>query len=224
MTTAADFRLPGTTHRTLIVGRTGSGKTQFGANLLAASAWDRQPYIIINYKHDALLNDIPNVQDISVSDKKLPKHPGLYMVHPLPEKDDEQVEGWLWRIWKQGRIGLFADEAYNLPDKGALQAILTQGRSKHIPAIICTQRPVWLSRFCFSEADFIAVFHLNDERDQQTIRKLAPPTMPRERLPPYECYWYDVGGDHLFHLQKAPDAPTILDTFKVRAARRRRTI
>jgi DNA helicase HerA-like ATPase len=215
------FQLPNHRQRVAIMGRTGSGKTQFGAWVLSRSPFDRQPYVMIDYKRDELLNACDRVREIGYNE--IPKHPGLYILHPMPDHDDK-VEAWLLNVWKRGKIGLYFDEAYMLPDKTALRAILTQGRSKNIPAICLTQRPSWISRFVFTEADYYAIFHLNDERDKQTVRAFTPPGLIATRLPQYHCAWYDVGNDEAFILQPVPDADTILDRLDDRLSPRRKAI
>ena len=112
-----------------------------------------------------------------------------------------------------------------VPDQEAFQAILTQGRSKEIPAIILTQRPVWISRFVFSEADFYAVFHLNDRRDQKSVAEFTPNTPLWDltsRIPDYHFRWYDVSGDYSTQMQPVPDRDMILETFEKRLSVRKR--
>lgn len=220
----SEFRLPKTSQRLTIVGRTGSGKTQFGAWVLSLSHFDKQPYVIFDYKGDDLLNGIERAREIGLNE--LPKHPGIYIVKPLPEIDDERVENWLYAVWKRGRIGLYIDEGYMLPTKGAaFQACLTQGRSKKIPVITLSQRPVSLSRFIFSEADFHSVFELSVADDIKKVRQNTTRLLdPELKLPEYHSHWYDVGKDALFNVRPAPPAETILETFWQRLKQNRRAI
>lgn len=217
------FRFPSNQQRVAVIGRTGSGKTQFGAWLLSQSGFDKQPYVVIDYKGDELLGSIDRVREIGL--KELPKHPGLYTIRPTPSENDA-VEEWLWKAWARERIGLYVDEGYALPDKGAFQAILTQGRSKRIPVICLTQRPTWVSRFVFSEADFYAVFHLNDHRDRLTVQAFTPRERMdlKNRLPDFHSYWYDVGKDRVFQIKPVPDAETIVEAIDARLRPKKRTI
>jgi len=216
-----DFQLPTTSERTVIVGRTGSGKTFMGAWLLSKSAFDRQPFIIVDYKRDSLLNASPKIKQIGYNE--LPKYPGLYILHPEPTHDDA-VDNWLMRVWKRGRTGLYFDEGFMLPDKKGLPAILTQGRSLHIPAIVVTQRPAWLSRFVFSEADHFAVFHLNDSDDRKKVGRFLPEGAAEAVPPEFNSIWYSVKRNALFHLQPVPDGDTILNDIEARLSPRRRAI
>ena len=217
-----DFRLPNLQQRVAVIGRTGSGKTRFGIWLLSHAAFDKQPFVVVDYKGDDLIGGIDRMREIGP--KEVPKHPGLYVIRPLPNMGEE-VENWLWKIWQRENIGLYVDEGYALPNKGAFQAILTQGRSKHLPVICLTQRPSWLSRFVFSEADFYAIFHLNDRRDKLTVQAFTPKERMdlKNRLPDYHSYWYDVGRDNVAIIQPVPSDDEILDRIEAKLKPRRRT-
>ena len=102
-----------------------------------------------------------------------------------------------------------------LPDRGAYQAILSQGRSRSIPAITLTQRPVWVNRFALSEADYYAIFHMNDRRDRQTIGAFLPIDLETP-LPPRHSWYYDVARDRVFRLLPVPSRDEILDRFQAR--------
>ena len=105
----------------------------------------------------------------------------------------------------------------------ALQAILTQGRSKHIPMIILSQRPMWLTRFAISESDYYQVFQLNDRDDRDRIKSFIPTDLEYwmmtqvnnpPRLPKFHSLWYDVGRNELVVMQPVPDDNFILSLFE----------
>lgn len=218
------FPFPTLHQRAVVMGRTGTGKTQFGFWLLSEAPFNRQPYVIVDYKRDTLLNATDRIKEIGLGEH--PKHPGLYIVHPMPE-DEERVEAWLWKAWKKTKIGLYFDEAYMLPQDGkspALRSILTQGRSLRIPVIALTQRPAWVSRFIFSEADFYSYFHFNDSEDVKTARRWFPPGAVEQRLPKYHSVWTDGDPEATYLLQPVPDADTLLDRIEDRLSVRRRAL
>ena len=62
-----EFKLPSFKQRLAIIGRTGSGKTQAGAWILANAPFDKQPYVIVDYKGDDLLGAIDNVEQIDLN-------------------------------------------------------------------------------------------------------------------------------------------------------------
>jgi len=160
-----------------------------------------------------MIREIPHTHELLLTDK-IPRTAGVYIVRPTPERDTEAVEDLLWRIWERERVGVFLDEGYMVPDRSAaFQAILTQGRSKRIPVMTLTQRPTWLTRFAFSEAEYIQYFSLTDTRDIKTVKQFMP--LPIEtRLPgPYYSWWYDNARNYNAILKPVPDKNTILDTF-----------
>jgi hypothetical protein len=203
-----DFRLPNNSERVTVVGRTGSGKTVFGMWLLSRSQFDKQPHIVVDYKLDENINAIDRIKEIGLNEK-IPTKAGLYIIHPRGSIDEDAVDKWLWNIWATENIGLYVDEGYSIPDKGGLEAIYTQGRSKHIPIITLSQRPAWISRYVFSEADYYSVFHLNDERDKQTIGRFTPWGTRAKPLPEYHSRWFDVKSQSSFYLQPVPKVDEI---------------
>lgn len=220
-----DARGPTNQQRTLVLGRTGSGKSQFAISLLASRDFHKMPWVIIDYKGEDLLRDIMEacpgaIKEIKATDNP-PKKPGLYYMHPRPLVDDALVEAFLWKVHRQGKCGLFIDEGYCLPDKGAFTVLLTQGRTLYIPIICLYQRPVWMNRFAVAQADFVAVFAQMDERDMKTCSYYVKPVIlenkeritPFSDLPNYHCLWYDVGRGITSVLRPAPERDDIINHF-----------
>ncbi|MDR3562361.1 MAG: hypothetical protein P4N59_13150 [Negativicutes bacterium] len=215
--------MPDTTHRVAIIGRTGSGKTQAGAWFLSQQVGKNYPWIIIDYKRDKLLNDI-RAKELAPN-ASIPTKPDLYIVHPLPNTDDEAVENLLWRIWERGGIGVYVDEGYMIGENNpAFRALLTQGRSKNIPMIVLSQRPVRMDRFVFSEADFYLVFTLNDRKDQQRVQEFLHRDIDlREgQLPKYHAYYHDVSEDERAVLKPVPSATEIKALFRSKVGYKKR--
>jgi len=208
------MQLPNETQRIVIVGRNGTGKTQAGVWHLSKQNWQVMPWIIFNWKRDKLIEAIPGAQFIDL--ETLPQEPGVYIVTPTPDQG-EQVDALLWAIWQQENIGVYVDEGYMLANgrqySPAYRAIQTQGRSKHIPTITLSQRPVALDRFVFSETNFYQVFALNDKNDRKRISEWIPDYDPNENLPKFHSWYYDVDNNELAILQPVPKAREILKTF-----------
>lgn len=214
--------VPRDDQRITVIGKTGSGKTQAGLWLLSNRSYTQRPWIVLDFKRETLIGAVPGRQYLGLNDK-IPKHPGLYIVQPNPS-DEEEVEDLLWRIWHRERVGVFIDEGYMLSARSpGFQAILTQGRSKSIPVIHLTQRPAWVTRFAFSEADYIQLFQLTDTRDHKTVKQFMPLPI-EEPLPQYWSWWWDNGRNIKRVLRPVPDATTILDRFHDRLVQRKRVL
>lgn len=208
------MKLPGANDRSMIVGATGSGKTVFGLWLLSEQDFTKRPWIIYDFKGDELINKIPATGYIDVT-QPIPTKPGLYICSPLPDEQD-MVSEQMMNIWRNENTGIFVDEGFMVgrTNRG-FRACLTQGRSKKIPMITCSQRPVWLDRFAFSESGFFVIFRLQDKDDLKNVNKFIPHTLG-DRLPKYHSYYYDVGSDELAILEPVPDGPAILDSLDVK--------
>jgi hypothetical protein len=217
---APRFNFPKTSEQVLIVGRNGSGKTQLGAWLLSHNDFNTYPVVMIDYKYDELLNSIENVREMDIKDK-MPKEPGLYVVHPHPE-DEDGITNFLWKIWQRENIGMYVDEGYMIhKNNPAFNAILTQGRSKHIQRIVLSQRPAFISRFAISECNHYSVFHLNDARDVKNIQSFIPAPLEKP-LPRFHSRWYDVSESNIFLMQPVENRDTILERFNSKLKRKRR--
>lgn len=216
------FRLMNNTQRHSIIGRTGSGKSHFGVWLLSHMNWHKQPWVIIDFKGEELFDRIQHdnfkgMTELSLN-QKVPRKPGLYIVRPMPHQHEE-LDKFLWNIHARERTGLFVDEAHMMPSPaqryGAFSALLTQGRSKRVPIIVITQKPSWVSKFVFSEADFYSVFHLNDWKDKQRVMEFVPADLSNN-LPEHHSYWHDVARNTTYSLRPLPDRDTILSRFQSR--------
>lgn len=222
------MRLPNNTQRILIVGATGSGKSVAAVWHLSQKSFDF-PWVIFNHKGDDFIRSIPHavhVKDLNfVPPKKIKNNERLFIYEPVPEVDDEAVNALLWKLHKRENIGIYIDEGYMInPRDGALVALYTQGRSKHIPMITLSQRPVGMCAYGRSEAEFYQVFRLSDKEDRKSVNRfipncpmeelmVAPPNVPLP-LPEYHSIYYDVSANKLEICPPVPSEETIIATFE----------
>lgn len=188
------FKLPNDAERTVIFGRTGSGKSVFAVWLLSHASIEDRPWIIIDYKQDKYLKGIPFIKKIKLGE--IPKKPGVYIVNvDYGPDDEEQVNDYLFEILRKGNIGLFVDEGSNLPQREpkfkGLKAIFAQGRSKRVPFIFATQRPSWINKSVMSEADHYICFDLATAGDISRVNEFMPGVDP-QALARFHCHWYDI--------------------------------
>lgn len=212
------FYLPTSRQRVSVIGRTGSGKTHLSMWLLSHANFHSQPWIIIDFKREDFFQELrdshyKSIEDLYL-DSPIPRKPGLYRVQPEPDEHDELQE-FLYKIWRKRKTGVFTDEAHMMPPRGAFPTLLTQGRSLQIPMITVTQKPAWISKFVFSEADYFAIFHLTDEVDRKRVMQFVPANLDVP-LPEHHSYWHDVNRYRTFPLKPVPDRDTILQRFHSR--------
>ena len=217
----SEFILPGTDDRTAIIGRTGSGKTQLAVWLLSMMPIASMPWVVIDYKGDELVNGIARAVPITYD--VVPSQPGVYILRVLPGEEDE-LSDWFRRVWEVGGIGIYVDEGYMIGRNDKyFNACLTQGRSKRIPMIILTQRPLWLSRFVFSEASYFFVFDITHSKDRGVVKEYVNGDIEDSkgvtaqdkidmRLPKYHSWWYNVGDASMREIGAVPEGDVILAT------------
>jgi hypothetical protein len=218
-TLCESLSLPRLNDRVAIVGRNGSGKSHLAAFFLSEMPLLSRPHYLIDYKGEALFNSIRKASHTHLPGK-LPTSPGLHMIHVGPGFDQEDaIEDCLWQMWRRGDCSITVDESYMLPDREAYRAVLTQGRSKNIQVFALTQRPVFVPRFVFSEANSYAVFALNDRRDRQVVATFMRDCGKGEdhdldeRLKPFWFIWYDCRTDKTTLVEPCPQAAEILEKF-----------
>lgn len=213
------MRFPSDTDRLVIVGATGSGKTQAELWHLSHRRFDLMPWLVFNFKHDENIDAIPGAVHIPIT--QLPTGTGLYITHPTRADIREgRLEHLLETIWEKGWIGLGVDEGFMMGHSDAYRDILIQGRSKHIPMIIGAQRPSWLDSFTFTEANYWQVFRLQWEKDRDKVREFIPSEEIDKKIPEYFSHYYDVNGHELTPLRPVPSLETIHGTFARRLRRR----
>lgn len=198
-----EFVLPNAADRTTVIGPTGSGKTVFAGLILSKQNFEKRPWVLLDFKDEELWDLVksPPIQTLKIGD--MPGKRGLYRMYVDPQ-DDEAIEQWLRKIWARGNTGLFIDEQSLMPKGPAMKAILRQGRSKLIPCIMCTQRPVDCDREVFTESQYISVFSIEDEKDLKTVRGYTRNSPIEAPLPSFHSWWYDRRQKFLFRLQPSP--------------------
>ena len=202
------FRFPAGDQRTTILGATGSGKSTCGLWLLANQRLDKRPWVIFDFKREAFFDKVgfPPITQLDL-DAKPPRKPGLYLVSPRPGEDD-YVERFIWRLWERENVGLYVDEAPLMPAGDAFTAVLQQGRSKRMPVIACTQRPVGVARGLFSEANFVCVYDILDKRDFKTVQGVVPAEMSQP-LQWHYWRWFDRERRVVLNMAPVPPPATV---------------
>lgn len=202
---------PKSSDRTVIVGATGSGKTQFGVFLLATRDWDKRRWFILDFKGETLFASL-NLPEYQLG-QKFPEENGLYRVRVVPGSD-ALISQFFLQVYNTGNVGVFIDEGYMLPyqDKW-VRAVLTQGRSKNIEIVCLVQRPVKIDTWFFSEASYICYFALRNKDDKKRVSEYMD-GIEITRLPRYHCLWYDVVNDVGTVFEPVPEADELIEMFQ----------
>ena len=195
--------------RGIIIGQTGSGKT-------IGSIWLMQhipiePVIILDTKGEPSFDHIgrddervihfDSAEEFTKAWKK-DINAEYIIVRPDPTEIAEPLEmdDCLQEIYnKRRRCLVYIDEAYQWHIRGqagpGLISLLTRGRSLKISALLSTQRPAWISRFCFTESQRFYIYRIQDLRDRKTISEYVPDFSDKKIAQKYHFYYYDYEQD-----------------------------
>jgi hypothetical protein len=185
--------------RCLIAGRTGSGKTTLGAWFLVRSL---QHWVILNPKHTALYQQLPySIVHNEFDSKRVNADSRRYKFVVLNLSGEEAEANYMDGIigWLHGalnNVGLCADELYTLHNGGragpGLLGWITRGRENKQSFVGLTQRPAWISQFCFSESSLICGMDLTLEEDRDRMYKMTGDRHFLERVIDYRWLCYNV--------------------------------
>lgn len=217
--------------RGLIIGQTGSGKT-VGA-LVHMQATNLYPVIILDTKGEPAFNDIaddgdeetPPEETIIYDDAEKfinqwhkKRQPEYSIVRPTPQEmgDSANLDSILQRIYDTNkRCLIYIDEAYQWHVNGragaGLIGLLTRGRSKGMSVLLSTQRPAWISRFCFTEAQKFYIYKLSDKRDHKIISEYIPDFMDKPIAQKHFFHYYDNSQDEkgIRYFKPVPYTPKV---------------
>lgn len=197
--------------RGLLVGKTGSGKTQNGLfQIMHSDLW---PVIIFDTKIEDAFFSVP------VDDEKLILIEGLddfikyaktkrkdlhdyILVRPLGNEytEPEILDEYMKVVYDSfGACLLYIDEVVNLHKNGRalphLMNVLCRGRSRGKTTLMGSQRPAMISRSCLTETDRFYMHKLTDMRDRKTLAEVVP-DFDKYQPPPEYHFWHYSHKDH----------------------------
>jgi hypothetical protein len=198
-------------NRGLLVGKTGSGKSQNAMWQLKNACVG--PVFILDTKIEDAFFSVPedheeldvvhNIDQLRAIAKRPSKEwPDFVLIRPGAEevRAHTPLDDYTHFLYNNfGPCFIYFDELYNWHDNGragsGLMNLLTRGRSRGKTTLMATQRPVWVSRFCLTESDKFYVHKLNDERDKQSLAAVIPNMERTPSAPKYHFWHYDTGAD-----------------------------
>lgn len=198
--------------RGLLVGKTGSGKTQNGLfQLMNTELW---PRIIFDTKiEDAFFSVPQNGETMEMfagleefesyaKKSKAKDWPDYILVRPLGHEyvDPEILDEYMRVIYERfGACFIFIDEVVNLHKNGRalphLMNVLCRGRSRGKTTLMGSQRPAYISRSCLTETDRFYAHKLTDMRDRKTLGEVIP-DFEKYSPPPEYHFWHYSHKDH----------------------------
>lgn len=163
------------------------GPTKSGKTTLARDVVEIRDYVIgiFTKPTDPLLDEFVEagwrltrkldirVEDGVVVDRRIAYHP-VYSSGTIREKEARQavaVRLAFDYVFDAGKWAIFADEgvwlAQHLGMARELQAVWYQGRTSEISLVFLAQRPAWVPRAAYSQAEHVFLFHTADREDQK---------------------------------------------------------
>ncbi len=195
--------LPG--QRAVFAGRTGSGKSTVGCWLLKRSPLN---WLILNPKWTAAYSELPDsiilstnkVRDLTdaLKDHRFVIYNPPSNIASNPDVMDDLV---MYFHENYSNMGLCADELYSLHKNGqagpGIIGWLTRGRELKQSFLGLTQRPAWVSKFLFSESDYIGGMSIVLRDDRKKMFENTGKEEFLEKVEPYHWLWYNVAKDNL---------------------------
>jgi hypothetical protein len=211
------MRYPDDSHVIFIMGHKGTGKTQEGLSQLSQRSFDEKPWILLDFKHNDLVAQMPVNGIVSVHEHP-PAEPGLWCAKVTLEdaRKGGPLEQYFHRCLRQGNTGLFVDEGRRIGGANdGFRAVIAEGRSQKVPVIFVCQRPVHVDTWCMSEADFFQVFNLVHPDDHARVWGVIPPNrldFPTLRgAGKHHSFYYDVELDKLELIEPCDPFQVIYD-------------
>ena len=188
--------------RVVVVGRSGSGKTQLSKWML----WHMPGAIIYDTKTEDAFEEMGPIvestdeafeifaEEGSDVDFVVVRPPPWMIAHPMA------LDHMLLDHYERGHgITAYIDEAYQFHKNGrpgpGYVSLQTRGRSKNITTITSSQRPAWLSTFAFSEMNHLFALRLQLDDDRKRLGDVINGYDKRSKPPEYHFDYADASGE-----------------------------
>jgi hypothetical protein len=190
--------------RSIIVGKTGSGKTHLSIHMLK----DVKRLVVIDTK-DNLADEMNLEPDTKSNWNKFLRGKDIRLQVRPPMASTSDFIPYYERAFRKVFYGsdcvLYIDELYNVTSGGNFlpyyfTSIYTRGRqakydkrgnviSGNIGVIACVQRPMHLPQFCMTESEHFFVFQLQSPDDRKRIADFTSPLI-KDPIQDEHGFWY----------------------------------
>lgn len=169
--------------RVVIVGATGSGKTILAKHFLPRL----NRVFVIDPKHTFRLEGFKIRKGLPVLGQN------WRTIYRPGKNDDEPMAGLLENLFKLKHCTIYCDELATLSEKfpyatEVLGDIARTGRERHVSVWTALQRPRWVPRVFFTEAESMFIFNLRGEDDRDYMSKFTDEIV-REPIEKFS-FWY----------------------------------
>lgn len=190
-------------HRIAVFGRSGSGKTYFTRYAILRSSNMR--WIVLDTKHDPEFDDWSPEDGLVTMDKlaRLWRERAIVVVRPRPHQCVPVILDAYLGDLHEGfeRIGVSIDETYQVAFGSragpGLTGLITRGRVRKQSVILGSQRPSWVPRFVFTEANGYVIMNLTLLVDRKATYEMTGKDRVLSRVEPRHWLYYDIGDDKL---------------------------
>lgn len=193
--------VPARGERALLVGQTGSGKSQLALWIL--ERMENSPIILYDTKSEKLLETLPRSRVVtshagvhqSVNDPTIDYI--IFRIAPAVRADSDALDALLFYHYQNFRgVDAYIDELFAFSHNGragaGLLSLLTEGRSLGITLLMGVQKPRYMSSFTISETQKYYVFFLADENDKKRIAEFIPGFRDLPAPPEFAFYYYRI--------------------------------
>lgn len=211
--------------RIALFGRAGVGKSHWCKWAILRSR--RLRWIVLDTKYDPVWDNwyihpsLPSARQLG----ELWRIYERVVIRPAPAENNEAIlDIWIEMLHERfNRFGIVIDETYQVAFGAragpGFTGLVTRGRVRGQTVIMGAQRPAWVPRFVFTEANGYAIFALNMAQDRQMVASMVGDRWKGRvmgRIPPRRWFWYDVSSDRLTAMDPVTiwDVPEYQDTVK----------
>lgn len=193
------FELPAG-KRIAICGSTGSGKSTLALRYLKSTSYH---WLIFNPKASRIFDSLGPAKFDRIEERRvwnsLERNKFTSLHFPPQWRAQMQDEFLLRTLERYTDIGICIDELYHIHNNGSagpgVTGLLTRGRELRQSFLGLTQRPVFVSKFVFSEADIIVEMKLRFEDDRKRIEEFTGSEAALRKMSGHDFLYFDLDSD-----------------------------
>ena len=175
--------------RCVIVGMTGSGKSQFAQFLCS----EFNSLIVLDYKHEINWEGFKILHSESELSKVGLEREYNRVIFRVPvDWEEEDYDRFFKFVLRRGNTRVYADEGMTLGTNSSfpkhLKIITVVGRSLGVGLIITVQRPATIPTFLMSDSEHKFIFYLSRKEDRKKVEEYCEVEIDWNGEIPHESY------------------------------------